>query len=245
MHSAFISRRDLLHASTFGIGTVALAYLLDRDRLLAAPAKPELEPRRFDLKPKPPHHPAKAKAMISLFMQGGPSHIDLFDPKPKLTEYDGKAFPGTIKYDNAAQASSKVLGSPWKFARHGQRRGRRVGAAAAHRQGRRRPHDRAVDAHGREQPRPVDLRAQQRPHHGRAPGAGQLDVLRPRLRGAGPARRSSRCRTRRACRCSASTIGPTAGCRRFSRARSSARRSRGSSTSTPRPASRASRRRSC
>jgi hypothetical protein len=58
--------------------------------------------------------------MISLLMQGGPSHMDLLDPKPKLTELDGKLFPGTIKYDNAAQASSKVLGSPWKFARHGQ-----------------------------------------------------------------------------------------------------------------------------
>ena len=114
------SRRDVLHASTFGVGTVALSWLLNRDRLLASPAKPDLEPRSFDLTPKEPHHPPKAKAMISLFMQGGPSHIDLLDPKPALAPLDGKPFPGTIKYDNAAQASSKVLASPWKFAKHGQ-----------------------------------------------------------------------------------------------------------------------------
>jgi hypothetical protein len=53
-------------------------------------------------------------------MQGGPSHLDLFDPKPGMAKYDGQPFPGEIKYDNAAQASSKVLHSPWKFAKHGE-----------------------------------------------------------------------------------------------------------------------------
>lgn len=113
-----LSRRQLLHRGTFGVGSVALAYLLQRERLLAEPVKPDLEARHFDLKPKAPHHAPRAKAMISLFMQGGPSHMDLLDPKPKLNELDGKPFPGKIVYDNAAQASSKVLGSPWKFARH-------------------------------------------------------------------------------------------------------------------------------
>jgi hypothetical protein len=46
--------------------------------------------------------------------------MDLLDPKPRLTQLDGQPFPGTVKYDNAAQASSKVLGSPWRFARHGR-----------------------------------------------------------------------------------------------------------------------------
>jgi hypothetical protein len=114
------SRRQLLHRGTLGVGSVALAWLLDRDRLLASPSKPDLERKRFDLTPKAPHFAPKAKAMISLFMQGGPSHVDLFDPKPKLAQLDGKPFPGQIKYDNAAQASSKVLGSPWKFTKHGQ-----------------------------------------------------------------------------------------------------------------------------
>src|SRR6059058_1951727 len=115
-----LSRRQLLHHGTLGVGSVALAWLLNRDRLLAEPPKPELERKRFDLTPKPPHFTPRAKAMISLFMQGGPSHVDLLDPKPELTKYDGKPFPGQIKYDNAAQASSKVLGCPWKFAKHGE-----------------------------------------------------------------------------------------------------------------------------
>src|SRR5262245_12707824 len=115
-----LSPRRFLHHSTFGVGSVALAYLLHQERLLAEPAKPDLERRHFDLRPKPTHFKPKARAMISLFMQGGPSHMDLLDPKPKLAELDGKPFPGTIKFDNAAQASSKVLGSPWKFARRGK-----------------------------------------------------------------------------------------------------------------------------
>ncbi len=114
-----LSRRQFLHHSTFGVGSVALAWLLNQERLLASPVMPDRNPH-FDLKPKKPHFEPKAKAMISLFMQGGPSHMDLHDPKPKLNELDGKVFPGTIKYDNAAQASSKVLGSPWKFKKHGK-----------------------------------------------------------------------------------------------------------------------------
>ena len=51
---------------------------------------------------------------------GGPSHIDLFDPKPEMAKYDGKTFPGKIKYDNAAQASSTVLASPWRFHKRGE-----------------------------------------------------------------------------------------------------------------------------
>jgi hypothetical protein len=115
-----LTRRQLLQHATFGVGSVALAWLLNEQRLLAEPAKPDLEPRHFDLKPKAPHFAPRARAMISLFMQGGPSQVDLFDPKPKLTELDGKPFPGQVKYDNAAQASSRVLGSPWKFSKHGQ-----------------------------------------------------------------------------------------------------------------------------
>lgn len=120
MQSLPLTRRHFLASNALGIGGVALAWLLNEDRLLAEPAKPELERRRFDLTPKQPHHEPHARAMISLFMQGGPSHLDLLDPKPEMAKYDGKPFPGTIKYDNAAQASSKVLASPWKFAKQGQ-----------------------------------------------------------------------------------------------------------------------------
>ncbi len=115
------SRRHFLHASGLGPGTVALASLLHREGLLAAPVKPAtFGEERHDLTSKKPHFEPRAKAMISLFMMGGPSQMDLFDPKPMLTKYHGKKFPGEVKYDNLAQASSKCFGSPWKFQKHGQ-----------------------------------------------------------------------------------------------------------------------------
>ncbi|MDC0278784.1 DUF1501 domain-containing protein [bacterium] len=82
--------------------------------------KPQLGKQNFDLAAKPTHHPARAKAMISMFMQGGPSQVDMLDPKPILNELHMQKFPGKIKYDNAAQASSKVFGSPWKFQKYGE-----------------------------------------------------------------------------------------------------------------------------
>lgn len=107
-------------SGAMGISGVALAWLLQQENLLAEPAKPTLEPQTFDLTPKTPQHAPRAKAMISLWMQGGPSHLDLFDPKPEMNKWDGQTFPDQIKYDNAAQASSKVLASPWKFRRNGE-----------------------------------------------------------------------------------------------------------------------------
>jgi hypothetical protein len=118
--SSAISRRHFLAANTLGVGSVALAWLLREEGLLAEPMRPELQPRTFDLKPKAPHHGPRARVMISLFMQGGPSHIDLLDPKPVLTKHDGTKFTGEIQYDNAAQASARLLASPWKFAKRGQ-----------------------------------------------------------------------------------------------------------------------------
>jgi len=114
------NRRHFLATNAMGIGSVALSWLLNQDKLLSKPAKPELSPHKFTLEPKPPQKPPRANAMISLWMQGGPSHLDLFDPKPELQKYDGKTFPGEIKYDNAAQASARVLGSPWTFAKRGE-----------------------------------------------------------------------------------------------------------------------------
>lgn len=115
------TRRHFLQTSSFGLSSLALAYLLNQDRALAEPPKkPDLSKTTFNLLPKPTHHEVKAKAMISLFMVGGPSQMDLFDPKPRLNDLDGKQFPGEVKYDNPAQASSKVLGCPWKFSKHGQ-----------------------------------------------------------------------------------------------------------------------------
>lgn len=114
------ARRHFLAASGWSLSSLALAWLTQQETARAEPRKPDLVRAAFTLQPKPPHQPPRATAMISMFMQGGPSQVDLFDPKPELNRLDGQTFPGTIKYDNAAQASSKVLGSPWKFRACGQ-----------------------------------------------------------------------------------------------------------------------------
>ena len=120
MNSTLCSRRHFVRASSFGLGSLALSWLLNKDGLLAGPVKPHSGPMHFDLTPKSPPHPARARAMISLLMIGGPSQMDLFDPKPALAKFDGQPFPGEIRYDNAAEASSKVFASPFKFSKHGQ-----------------------------------------------------------------------------------------------------------------------------
>lgn len=105
------SRREVLQNSALGFGFLALA-----DMLSAAPA----EPRRLDpAAPKPPHFPAKAKRVIFLFMKGGPSHLDTFDPKPLLDRDHGKPFPGTKPRVQFAQTGN-LLRSPWKFKQYGQ-----------------------------------------------------------------------------------------------------------------------------
>lgn len=114
------SRRHFLAQGALGISSIALGSLLNRDGL-AAPAKPSLEKKVYDLLPKQPPRPAQAKAMISIFTGGGPSHIDLFEPKPLLKKFAGKQFPGEdIKYDNAGQATSIVMPCNQEFQKCGQ-----------------------------------------------------------------------------------------------------------------------------
>ena len=113
------SRRHFLGSSLFGLGGVAMEWLLNQERLAAedqAPVKPPLERSTFDLLPKTPPSSSRADAMISIFMGGGPSHLDMFDPKPQMARYDGKLFPrDDIDYDNAGGASKLVMASPFKF----------------------------------------------------------------------------------------------------------------------------------
>jgi len=124
MPNKLCSRRHLLHTSALGLGGIAASWLFQRDGVLAAestaPVKPELEPHRFDVLPKRSHHPPKARAMISMFMLGGPSQIDLFDPKPELIKRNGEAFSGDVKFDNPAQASREIMGPAWRFRRYGK-----------------------------------------------------------------------------------------------------------------------------
>lgn len=82
-----LTRRDLFQSIGTGVGSIALASLLNDD-LVAAPAS-VLDPGA----PKKPHFPARAKNVIFFHMVGAPSHLDLFDNKPVLQKYDGKACP--------------------------------------------------------------------------------------------------------------------------------------------------------
>ncbi len=102
-----------------GIGALALAWLTSQEAK-AIPSKLPKDPATFDLKPKAPHFAPRASAMISLFQHGGPSHVDLFDPKPELTRLSGTDYPGEVVFSFVNRASKALLGSPWKFSKHGQ-----------------------------------------------------------------------------------------------------------------------------
>lgn len=114
-------RRHFLAQGALGVSSLGLAHLLGNQRASAEVAKPELDRPEENLEARRGPGEAKAQAMISIFMGGGPSHLDLFDRKPMLDKYAGKQFPGKdIKYDNAGQASSIVLPCPFEFQRCGQ-----------------------------------------------------------------------------------------------------------------------------
>jgi hypothetical protein len=108
----FPSRRKVLKDALCGFGTLALTSLLHDESVRAG------DP----LAPKPPHLPgAKAKAVIFLFMAGGPSHLETFDPKPLLNKLDGQARPaefGKAKYQ-FIQKDARLLGSKRTFKKHG------------------------------------------------------------------------------------------------------------------------------
>ena len=115
-----LSRRQFLARNAMGIGTVALAGLLQQDDLLATPKNVPKTPLSFDMKPKSPPTAPRANAMISLFMHGGPAHMDLLDPKPELTKQNGNDYSGDIQFSFVNRASKKLFGSPFQFAKHGQ-----------------------------------------------------------------------------------------------------------------------------
>jgi hypothetical protein len=108
-HSGF-SRRNWLREVACGFGGVALAGLL-AEETSAASASP--------LDPRPPHFPARAKRVIFLFMHGGVSHVDTFDPKPELTRRNGQPVP-LPKPKFEFSPTGNLLRSPWKFQKQGQ-----------------------------------------------------------------------------------------------------------------------------
>jgi hypothetical protein len=106
-----LSRRALLSRTAVGFGSLALASLLADESADASPSDP--------LAAKPPQFPARAKRVIFLFMKGGPSHVDTFDPKPLLTRDDGKPCPFAKPRVQFA-ATTNLLKSPWEFKQYGE-----------------------------------------------------------------------------------------------------------------------------
>ena len=105
------SRRRMLQRSAGGFGYLALSALMAEQHARAAVINP--------LAAKKPHFPAKAKRVIFLFMKGGPSHVDTFDPKPMLQRDDGKKYPYEEPRVKFAE-TGLLLKSPWSFKQYGQ-----------------------------------------------------------------------------------------------------------------------------
>ncbi|UUO09222.1 DUF1501 domain-containing protein [Blastopirellula sp. J2-11] len=103
-----LNRRDMLSMTGMGLGSLALGSMFGNPAS-AAPANPLL--------PKAPHFAPKAKHVIHIFLNGGPSHVDTFDPKPKLDEYAGKEIPVKMRTE---RPTGVALPSPYKFKKYGQ-----------------------------------------------------------------------------------------------------------------------------
>src|SRR5438093_2420953 len=113
-YQRFTDRRDFLKKAGAGFGLVALADLLQGDGLIAADSE---QGRSLDpMVPRAPHYAAKAKSIIWLFMEGAPSSVDLFDPKPELTKRDGKQ----IYIDVFNGNPGPLMKSPFSFKQYGE-----------------------------------------------------------------------------------------------------------------------------
>src|SRR5689334_4153176 len=108
-----LNRRDFLRQAGGGFGAVALAAMWAEQQGQVA------EKATDPLAPRPPHFRARAKNVIFLYMDGGPSQVDTFDPKPRLAKDDGKPFGVKIE-PTQFNNNGNTLASPWKFAQHGE-----------------------------------------------------------------------------------------------------------------------------
>ncbi|RLS40281.1 MAG: DUF1501 domain-containing protein [Planctomycetota bacterium] len=109
-----MTRRDWLQGVPGGIAGAALTWLLSQEKKLGADSLTGFQPRR-------PHFAPKAKSVIHLFMNGGPSQMDLFDPKPFLDKHHGEKYFDKIAGEvESPQSAGALMRSPFRFARHGQ-----------------------------------------------------------------------------------------------------------------------------
>ncbi len=113
------TRREFLRRSGVGFGALALAGMLSESgaELVAGDGESAGQTNPNPMAPKKPHFEPKAKAVIHLFMNGGPSHIDTFDPKPALEKLHGKPVPNNLRTERETGAAYQ---SPFKFQKYGQ-----------------------------------------------------------------------------------------------------------------------------
>jgi hypothetical protein len=111
LEDLFLTRRDLLRRSGMGLGMLGLAGMLASEERAAASA---INP----LAPKQPHFAPRARQVVHLFMNGGPSHVDTFDPKPLLEKYHGKPLPQENL--RTERKTGAALRSPFRFQRYGK-----------------------------------------------------------------------------------------------------------------------------
>ena len=117
-----IPRRNFFGRMSDGLLGGALAHLFCHDYFGGTSALASEPNEPANLHPRPGHHPARARSVIQLFMNGGPSQMDLFDPKPKLNRMDGKPFPGNVEEigNQSTTAIGVMMGGRYPFAQHGQ-----------------------------------------------------------------------------------------------------------------------------
>src|SRR5262245_17757352 len=116
LEDLFLTRREVLHRCGMGMGALGMVQVMAQAGMLgtAAASTAPLNP----LTPRRPHFPPKARRVLHLFMNGGPSHVDTFDPKPLLAKYHGKPLPtANLRTERKTGAA---FGSPFKFTRHGK-----------------------------------------------------------------------------------------------------------------------------
>src|SRR5262245_22484421 len=111
-----LTRRELLSRSGMGFASLGLAGLMASQGLLGSPARAATATQ--PLAPKGPHFPAKAKRVLHLFMNGGPSHVDTFDPKPLLDKYHGQPLP--VQNLRTERKTGAAFRSPFPFQKYGQ-----------------------------------------------------------------------------------------------------------------------------
>ena len=113
-----LSRRHFLRKGACGFGYLALAGLCAEARARDQHQQHQQAPAAA-LAERLPHHAPRAKRIIFLFMQGGPSQVDTFDPKPALQQYDGKKLPFKVARTRKV-TPERLFKSPWGFAQYGQ-----------------------------------------------------------------------------------------------------------------------------